>query len=142
MEAGTLAAAFNATQALLRQRRISAGHDISDGGIAVTLLEMAFAGNTGIQVGSGFEACHHVLQLCRFTSPGRIKHSLPDLVLTLMGSATQSYCIDGLQADCNPYTKRGQPLRKDKCRIRRWTCRQRLTQWRHSLLRSWGCCWR
>lgn len=56
MEAGTLAAAFNATQALLRQRRISAGHDISDGGIAVTLLEMAFAGNTGIQVGSGSDA--------------------------------------------------------------------------------------
>ena len=50
MEAGALAAAFNATQALLRQRVISAGHDISDGGIAVALLEMAFAGNTGIQV--------------------------------------------------------------------------------------------
>lgn len=50
VEASTLAAAFNATQALLRRRLISAGHDISDGGIAVALLEMAFAGNTGIQV--------------------------------------------------------------------------------------------
>ena len=46
----TLAAAFEVTQTLLRQRCISAGHDISDGGIAVALLEMAFAGNTGIQV--------------------------------------------------------------------------------------------
>jgi phosphoribosylformylglycinamidine synthase len=50
VEASTLAAAFNATQALLQRRLISAGHDISDGGIAVALLEMAFAGNTGIQV--------------------------------------------------------------------------------------------
>jgi len=32
---------WTATQALLRQRRISAGHDVSDGGVAVALLEMA-----------------------------------------------------------------------------------------------------
>jgi hypothetical protein len=34
-------------QALLERRAISAGHDISDGGIATTLLEMAFAGRPG-----------------------------------------------------------------------------------------------
>jgi len=34
----------NQPQALLEKRTISAGHDISDGGIATTLLEMAFAG--------------------------------------------------------------------------------------------------
>ena len=45
---GALGAAFAVTQRLLEERRISAGHDISDGGIAVALLEMAFAGNTGI----------------------------------------------------------------------------------------------
>jgi phosphoribosylformylglycinamidine synthase len=45
-----LKAAWEATQQLLRQRKISAGHDISDGGITVALLEMAFAGNTGIKV--------------------------------------------------------------------------------------------
>lgn len=48
---GQLRAAFNTTQALLAEGRILAGHDISDGGIATTLLEMAFAGNCGIQVG-------------------------------------------------------------------------------------------
>lgn len=37
-------------QGLIDKRAISSGHDISDGGIAVTLLEMAFAGNCGITV--------------------------------------------------------------------------------------------
>jgi phosphoribosylformylglycinamidine synthase len=32
------------TQSLIASNRISAGHDISDGGIATTLCEMAFAG--------------------------------------------------------------------------------------------------
>ena len=45
-----LKGAWEATQQLLRQRKISAGHDISDGGIATTLLEMSFSGNTGISV--------------------------------------------------------------------------------------------
>ncbi len=44
-----LAGMWEATQALLRARRISAGHDISDGGLAVALLEMAFAGNCGVE---------------------------------------------------------------------------------------------
>ena len=48
VDVGALGAAFAVTQRLLEERRISAGHDISDGGIAVALLEMAFAGNTGI----------------------------------------------------------------------------------------------
>jgi phosphoribosylformylglycinamidine (FGAM) synthase-like enzyme len=43
---------WGVTQGLLRKRAISAGHDISDGGIAVALAEMAFAGNVGIQVRS------------------------------------------------------------------------------------------
>jgi hypothetical protein len=45
-----LKGAWEATQELLRQRKISAGHDISDGGLAVALLEMAFSGNTGLTV--------------------------------------------------------------------------------------------
>ena len=48
MDIAGLGAAFAVTQRLLEERRISAGHDISDGGIAVALLEMAFAGITGI----------------------------------------------------------------------------------------------
>lgn len=35
---------------LLSDHLLSAGHDISDGGLVCCLLEMAFAGNRGIEV--------------------------------------------------------------------------------------------
>jgi phosphoribosylformylglycinamidine synthase len=41
---------FNAVQGLIDKRAVASGHDISDGGIIVALLEMAFAGNCGIHV--------------------------------------------------------------------------------------------
>ena len=34
----------------ITERKISAGHDVSDGGVVTCLLEMAFAGNCGISV--------------------------------------------------------------------------------------------
>jgi phosphoribosylformylglycinamidine synthase len=43
-----LAAAFNTIQELVASRTITAGHDRSDGGLIVTVLEMAFAGNCGV----------------------------------------------------------------------------------------------
>ncbi len=45
-----LARAFRAVQRLLAGGRIAAGHDRSDGGLVTALLEMAFAGDTGIEV--------------------------------------------------------------------------------------------
>eukprot|EP00560_Eucampia_antarctica_P004903 CAMPEP_0197834212 /NCGR_PEP_ID=MMETSP1437-20131217/21637_1 /TAXON_ID=49252 ORGANISM="Eucampia antarctica, Strain CCMP1452" /NCGR_SAMPLE_ID=MMETSP1437 /ASSEMBLY_ACC=CAM_ASM_001096 /LENGTH=1318 /DNA_ID=CAMNT_0043438737 /DNA_START=100 /DNA_END=4056 /DNA_ORIENTATION=+ len=42
--------AFNVTQDLIGKRMIAAGHDRSDGGLIVTLMEMAFAGNCSIEV--------------------------------------------------------------------------------------------
>ncbi|XP_050788678.1 phosphoribosylformylglycinamidine synthase isoform X2 [Gopherus flavomarginatus] len=47
---GTLAACFCLTQQLLQESVLSAGHDVSDGGLVTCLLEMAFAGNCGLQV--------------------------------------------------------------------------------------------
>uniref|UniRef100_A0A8C4WL78 Phosphoribosylformylglycinamidine synthase n=1 Tax=Gopherus evgoodei TaxID=1825980 RepID=A0A8C4WL78_9SAUR len=47
---GTLAACFRLTQQLLQESVLSAGHDVSDGGLVTCLLEMAFAGNCGLQV--------------------------------------------------------------------------------------------
>jgi phosphoribosylformylglycinamidine synthase len=41
---------FDAVQDLLTDELISAGHDISDGGLIVSVLEMAFAGNCGAQI--------------------------------------------------------------------------------------------
>ncbi|XP_071951338.1 phosphoribosylformylglycinamidine synthase-like [Antedon mediterranea] len=49
-EPETFVRAFNTTQNLIKDGKISTGHDISDGGIVTTLLEMAFAGNCGIDV--------------------------------------------------------------------------------------------
>lgn len=45
-----LKVAIHVTQELIDKRMILAGHDRSDGGLAVTLLEMAFAGNCGIDI--------------------------------------------------------------------------------------------
>jgi phosphoribosylformylglycinamidine synthase len=42
--------AFQAIQKLISENFILAGHDISDGGIITTLLEMAFAGNCGLKI--------------------------------------------------------------------------------------------
>ncbi|MGD1076458.1 MAG: phosphoribosylformylglycinamidine synthase, partial [Thermodesulfovibrionales bacterium] len=41
---------FNATQKLIENGLILSGHDISDGGLIVTLLEMAFSGNCGLEI--------------------------------------------------------------------------------------------
>jgi len=45
-----LKSAFNVTQQLIGDGKILSGHDRSDGGLIVTLLEMAFSGNCGIVV--------------------------------------------------------------------------------------------
>ena len=45
-----LKAGFLAVQEMLAQSLINAGHDRSDGGLVVTLLEMAFAGNYGLDI--------------------------------------------------------------------------------------------
>jgi len=42
--------AFNAIQKLISENLILSGHDVSDGGLITTLLEMAFAGNCGLEI--------------------------------------------------------------------------------------------
>jgi len=42
--------AFHAIQKLMSENLILAGHDVSDGGIITTFLEMAFAGNCGLRI--------------------------------------------------------------------------------------------
>ena len=49
-DADQLAGFFNAMQALVAQQKLLAYHDRSDGGLLVTLAEMAFAGHCGIEV--------------------------------------------------------------------------------------------
>lgn len=52
--AGLLRRAFNAIQELIRSDLILSYHDRSDGGLIVTLLEMAFSGNCGFDVSQQF----------------------------------------------------------------------------------------
>ncbi|XP_033209922.1 phosphoribosylformylglycinamidine synthase [Belonocnema kinseyi] len=42
--------AFNITQNLIKEKKILSGHDVSDGGLITCLLEMSFAGISGIKV--------------------------------------------------------------------------------------------
>ena len=49
-DSGLLKRAVEAVQGLIEDSCIIAGHDVSDGGPLITVLEMAFAGNVGIQV--------------------------------------------------------------------------------------------
>ena len=55
-DAGLLKRAFGAVQELVAEGRVTAGHDRSEGGLVTTLLEMAFAGNCGIEVDLGAAA--------------------------------------------------------------------------------------
>jgi len=56
-----LKAAFNAVQKLIAENLILSGHDRSDGGLVTTLLEMAFAGNCGIEINIGQTPPHPLL---------------------------------------------------------------------------------
>src|SRR5690606_22366970 len=49
-DAKRLAAFYSATQQLVREAKLLAYHDRSDGGLMVTLAEMAFAGHCGVEV--------------------------------------------------------------------------------------------
>jgi len=46
----TLKSFFNAIQTLVRNEKLIAYHDISDGGLFTTVVEMAFAGHTGVDI--------------------------------------------------------------------------------------------
>ncbi|MFH1707518.1 MAG: phosphoribosylformylglycinamidine synthase [Planctomycetota bacterium] len=50
VDAAELKRVFNAMQRLVRKRLVAAGHDRSDGGLVTTVLEMAFAGNCGLDL--------------------------------------------------------------------------------------------
>jgi len=49
-DAEVLKGFFNAMQTLVRQEKVIAYHDISDGGLFTTVTEMAFAGHTGVDI--------------------------------------------------------------------------------------------
>nr|XP_061834267.1 phosphoribosylformylglycinamidine synthase-like [Nerophis lumbriciformis] len=58
-----LSACFSTTQTLIKDQLLSAGHDVSDGGLISCLLEMAFAGNRGIDVDLSSQGAQGVMEL-------------------------------------------------------------------------------
>ncbi len=53
---GLLKRAFDAVQGLIAKGLVLSGHDRSDGGLITTLLEMAFSGNCGLDIGASVAA--------------------------------------------------------------------------------------
>jgi len=59
---------FQAIQQLNREGKLLAYHDRSDGGLFVTLVEMAFAGQTGLEIRLPISAAEHLRLLCTLFS--------------------------------------------------------------------------
>lgn len=85
-----LSACFNTTQALITDRLLSAGHDVSDGGLISCVLEMAFAGNRGVDV--------------ELTSDGA---GLMELLFSEELGLVLEVSQDDLEAVCQRYTSTG-----------------------------------
>ncbi len=59
---------FNCIQSLVKSQLVVSGHDVSDGGVLVAILEMAFAGNCGMSVSiptDAVDVLHNIHTLLR-----------------------------------------------------------------------------
>ncbi len=116
-----LKGAWEATQELLRQRKISAGHDISDGGLAVALLEMAFSGNVGLTVRTPPSVHRSLFPAC--PCPHLARNTIP---LSAMPHATVCpfACrpCDGGQKSC--WVHSGLPCMPGRPELRCQSCRR------------------
>jgi phosphoribosylformylglycinamidine synthase len=87
---------FNAVQNLIADGLILSGHDRSDGGLAVTLLEMSFAGNCGIEIDLGQQ--DDVLSALFTEELGLVMEYLPSAeskIFTILDSAAVPYHVIG-----------------------------------------------
>jgi phosphoribosylformylglycinamidine synthase len=88
---------FNAIQQLITDRRILAGHDRSDGGLITTLLEMAFAGNCGLDIDLG-QQNSDALSALFSEELGLVIEYLPEVeseICTLLDKVSVPYSIIG-----------------------------------------------
>ena len=69
---------FNAVQALIGKGLVLSGHDRSDGGLAAALLEMAFAGNCGIDVDISSVGARRAVPLLFSEELGLVIEYLPE----------------------------------------------------------------
>ena len=92
----SLRAMWGAVQALLERRAVSAGHDVSDGGIATTLLEMAFAGEPSARGGVAAWILFNLSCVC---APHIIARLLFAPVMTLLSMHVESTAKDSTSID-------------------------------------------
>ncbi|NIO30190.1 MAG: phosphoribosylformylglycinamidine synthase, partial [Gemmatimonadetes bacterium] len=88
--------AFNAVQELIEEGLILAGHDISDGGLITAALEMAFAGNSGLEIDIKAEA--NALEVLFAEEAGLLIEYSPDYeekVLDTFNKADVAYQLIG-----------------------------------------------
>ena len=64
--------AFELTQQFVKGGKLLAGHDVSDGGVVTTVLEMAFAGVAGLDVNLPYVRSHNSLATMFAEEPGLV----------------------------------------------------------------------
>lgn len=99
--------AFKSIQLLLKEGFILAGHDRSDGGLITALLEMAFAGNCGLDIRIEFSR-HGVLKCLFSEEPGLLFEYLP---------SHEFHIISLLERFEVPYIKIATTLKKQEIRL-------------------------
>ncbi len=96
---GLLTLSFNAIQMMIEKGLILSGHDRSDGGLITTLLEMAFAGNCGIDI---HVRARHALPLLFSEELGLVIEYLPgnqDKITALLNKDSVPFEIIGTTVD-------------------------------------------
>jgi phosphoribosylformylglycinamidine synthase len=88
-----LAALFGALRELKDQGLLLAYHDVSDGGVMVALLEMAFAGHCGLEVNLG--ACEDPIAACFAEELGAVLQ-VPALQLAAVESVLERHGLAGM----------------------------------------------
>eukprot|EP00656_Telonema_subtile_P006238 TRINITY_DN12864_c0_g1_i2.p1 TRINITY_DN12864_c0_g1~~TRINITY_DN12864_c0_g1_i2.p1 ORF type:complete len:1277 (+),score=348.04 TRINITY_DN12864_c0_g1_i2:360-4190(+) len=84
--------AFEVTQVLLAEHKVLAGHDVSDGGLVVAVLEMAFAGNCGVSVDLSTvpEAESNTIGVLFSEAPGLVLEVANDVLTDVLAQYTAS----------------------------------------------------
>eukprot|EP00440_Ansanella_granifera_P072806 gb/GFBE01079009.1/.p1 GENE.gb/GFBE01079009.1/~~gb/GFBE01079009.1/.p1 ORF type:complete len:1328 (+),score=359.03 gb/GFBE01079009.1/:1-3984(+) len=103
VDAAALKAAFNATQRLLSGGLLCAGHDRSDGGLLVAVLEMAFAGRCGIDLKLDASGPGSVMEKLFGEAPGLVyevrRSDLPAVWRVLEAEGVRAVEIGSTRAD-------------------------------------------
>eukprot|EP00931_Biecheleriopsis_adriatica_P028850 TRINITY_DN1719_c0_g1_i3.p1 TRINITY_DN1719_c0_g1~~TRINITY_DN1719_c0_g1_i3.p1 ORF type:complete len:1345 (-),score=294.63 TRINITY_DN1719_c0_g1_i3:59-4039(-) len=116
VDSAALKAAFIATQRLLSGGLLCAGHDRSDGGLLVALLEMAFAGRIGMDIKLDASGPGTLLEKLFGEAPGLIyevrRSDLPAVWRVLESEGVRAVEIGGTRADMRAVVKVG-----DQCAL-------------------------